>query len=318
MNSHLNQQPPCGRARRQAGYVLLDVVVAIALASILISAGYQIAGTAAENRRIASTEQGVSLISEALYNYRMQERAWPSAMADLVNYAPNMSANLANGFGMAYTLGPPSPLNDPVAPIRISTELPSEAIAENVAREFHGRATRTGTRVSVEVPIPGHEPARDALLARDGTRDMDGNLDMDRHDLVDVGDVDINGNADVDLVLSATDISARRIITTSNIIVDDALSINDPADPLADSHRVDGHDLQTLNQLNALNCTSNQRVTISAGQASCADLPAPPSTASSLSCAGAKSGDCGCLGDLICGIGGGGTCYCYCANQCGI
>jgi len=55
----------------------------------------------------------------------------------------------------------------------------------------------------------------------------------------------------------------------------------------------------------------NERVTISGGVASCSSLPAP-STGS-----GAAAGDCGCSGDLICGVSGSsGGCHCYCANQC--
>jgi len=51
----------------------------------------------------------------------------------------------------------------------------------------YGRGTRTGTVVRVEIPIPGHEPARDALLARD----MAGDLDMGSHDLADVNAIDV-------------------------------------------------------------------------------------------------------------------------------
>jgi len=51
----------------------------------------------------------------------------------------------------------------------------------------YGRGTRTGTVVRVDIPIPGHEPARDALLARD----MAGDLDMGSHDLADVNAIDV-------------------------------------------------------------------------------------------------------------------------------
>jgi len=304
--------PLPGPARRQGGYLLLEVVVGIAIASILIGAFYQVSATIAENKRLASTERGIALIAEALYNYRMQEREWPTSMADLSSYAPNMSAGLTNGFGLPYTLALTAAATDPVAPISVGTELPSAEIAENVMREFYGRGTRTGTRISVEIPIPGHEPAREALLARDGTRDMDGNLDMDLHDLVDVGEADIR------TTLTAGRIGSRIEITTPVLVVDDSITLNDPVDPTAAGHQVDGADFGFLNQIGSLNCSGSERVTISGGVASCSAPPAPSTGSAGGGCSGAREGDCRCAGDLICGVyGSSGGCSCSCANQCG-
>lgn len=289
-NKSLTRKPPAGRARRQGGYMLFDVVVWIGIAAILLGAFYQISATFAENRRIAGTGDGISLISEALYNYRMQERRWPASMGDLAGYAPNLSSGMKNGFGQPYTLAPPAVLTDPVAPITVHTTLPSEDIAENVVRQFYGRGTRTGTRISVEVPIPGHEPARDALLARDGTRDMDGDLDMDSHDLQDVGGI-----------------TARTLSASSNISVGGST--------------LSGNRVSLLNQIAALNCTGSQRVMISGGSARCQAVTSTGTsggsgTSGSSSCRGASPSDCRCAGDLYCRTTYTG-CSCSCMNQCG-
>lgn len=309
MKLRIHQQPS-GRARRQGGYMLYEIIAGIAIASILVGAFYQISTTIAENRRLASTEEGIALISEALYNYRMQEREWPNSMSDLTAYAPNMAVGMINGFGQPYTLTLTAASTDPVAPITISTTLPTEDIAENVMREFYGRGTRSGARISVEVPIPGHEPAREALLARDGTRDMDGDLDMDNHDLEDVDEITTNTITAVNRITAST-MSATNINVGGNT--------------------VDGTRAGFLNQIAALNCTGDQRVMISGGTASCSALPAPlaPPAPTKLQCSGAKPGSCsgmpssGCGGEVLkCALSGNGGCHCYCQdtdpdNQCG-
>lgn len=289
MNSQYSGRQESGQARRSGGYLLFEVAVGIAIASILIGAFYQISTTIAENRRMGKTEEGFVLISEALYNYRMQEREWPTALNDLASYAPNLSSGLLNGFGQPYTLTLTAAANDLIAPIRINTQLPTEDIAENIVREFYGRGTRTGSQISVEVPIPGHEPAREALLARDGTRDMDGDLDMDNFDLDDVGQINTN-----------------TLAATTNINVA--------------GNTIDGSRVNFLNQIARLNCSGDQRVMISGGTAKCETVQADSGggnggTSSGL-CTGESPGDCNCPGDLNCGMGYTG-CYCYCANQCG-
>ena len=55
------------------------------------------------------------------------------------------------------------------------------------------------------VPVPGHEAAREAMLARDGAKDMRGDLDMGDHNIVGVDDEIVIGGQglntdDVDLL----------------------------------------------------------------------------------------------------------------------
>ena len=228
---------------------------------------------------------------------------------DLSAYAPNMSAGLTNGFGQPYTLTLTAADTDPIA---VSTQLPTEKITENVMREFYERGTRTGTQISVEIPIPGHEPAREALLARDGTRDMDGNLDMDGHRLTDALRVEAT-----ELIHSDQQVTAGNVIAAPEIIAKQKLSI----DLGLNRETLYYQNLSTLNELSKLNCASDERVTISGGVANCSALPAPP-TPGAGSAGGACSedglGDCNCPGDLQCEISGSsGGCYCYCSNQCG-
>ncbi len=173
-------------------------------------------------------------------------------------------------------------------------------------REFYGRGTRTGTQISVEIPIPGHEPAREALLARDGTRDMNGHIVKEALQV-----------RATQLVHSNSQITAPTIAGTK-IVAKHQLHIENGELPGATLYY---RNLNTLNELSKLNSSSNERATVSGGVASCSALPDPPAPSAGSaggSCSGDSAGDCRCAGDLICGISGSsGGCCCYCANQCG-
>ena len=281
-----------GRSRRSAGYLLFEVAVGIAVAAILVGAFYQIAGSVAENRRITQTEQGFATLAEALYNYRMNTRRWPGSLADLSAYAPVLATGGRNGFGQPYSIVTPANPADPVAPIRIRTTLPSEDIAQSVVREFPNTGTRTGGTVEVTVPIPGHEPARNALLARDGSRGMDGNLDMDSHDLEDAG------------VITANTLSATSSINVGGTAMNES-------------------GVRLVNQIASLNCTGSQRVNITGGRASCATAPTTTSSGSggyrrsggcsgrSRTCYGPNRLECSTYASASKGV----TCSCSCVNQ---
>ena len=91
--------------------------------------------------------------------------------------------------------------------------------AEDVARLFplNGRTTGTPpTSVVVIVPVPGHEAAREAMLARDGAKDMRGDLDMGDHNIVGVdNEIVIGGQPlntdDVDLLNQMSAFKLREL-----------------------------------------------------------------------------------------------------------
>lgn len=171
--------------RYQAGSIMPEILAGLAIVAIFLVGYYTTAENRAERKSVTVTGEGIVLLSEALYNFRMNRQSWPTAMTDLTDYAPTLAAGGGrNGVGQPYEIDPPTPADDPVEPIVISTDVLTAERAEQVAREFPNTATVNGTTVEVEVPVPGHEPARNALLARDGERAMTGNLDMGGNDIL--------------------------------------------------------------------------------------------------------------------------------------
>ena len=214
----------------------MEILVGVVVVSMIIGGAMAFAKSRIENRQVTATERGIVTLSEALYNYRMIERAWPGAVGDLSTYAPTFSGGGRNGVGQPYALDPPSPLNDPRAPIVIETDLLDADRATRVAREFPNTGSVAGTTLRVEVPVPGHEPAREAMLPRDGTRDMDGDLDMDGNDIDDVATINVGGE---DLTGTTVDF---------------------------------------INELAALVCTGNQRVSVSGGRPRCVAVASTTTT----------------------------------------
>lgn len=202
----------------------MEILVGVVVLSMIIGGAMAFAKSRIENRQVTATERGIVTLAEALYNYRMIEREWPGAVGDLSTYAPTFSGGGRNGVGQPYALArmtPATPLNDPRAPIVIETDLLDADRAERVAREFPNTGSVLGTILRVEVPVPGHEPAREAMLPRDGTRDMDGDLDMDGNDIddvatINVGGEDLTGTA-VDFIndLAALTCTGNRVVSVS-------------------------------------------------------------------------------------------------------
>ncbi len=140
---------------------------------------------------------------------------------------------------------------------------------------------------------------------------MDGDLDMDGHIVREALQLRAT-----ELVHSNQQITAPTIAGTA-IVAKNRLSIQQGTEET----NLYYSNLATLNDLSKLNCSSNERVTVSGGVASCSALPDPPAPSAGSAggaCSGDGAGDCRCPGDLQCGISGSsGGCYCSCANQCG-
>ena len=231
----------------ESGFTLLELTIALAVIAALAGGWYQWKQSVLRESIAQRTADGIVLIEEALYSYRLDERPapldpdfpyeWPGSLSDLDPYLPGIAAG-RNGMGQHYDIIPPIAPVMRTTPIKITTDLLTAQRAEDVARLFplNGKIGTLDTpplpasRVVVVVPVPGHEAAREAMLARDGAKDMRGNLDMGNHNIVGVDDEIVIGGQGLN-----TD------------------------------------DVDLLNQMSALNCPNAVR--ISAGLAQCATPP---------------------------------------------
>ena len=206
----------------ESGFTLLELTIALAVISALAGGWYQWKQTVLRESIAQRTADGIVLIQEALYSYRLDARPvpidpdfpyeWPGTLAVLDPYLPGIAAGL-NGMGQNYAIIPPLAAVMRTTPIKIVTDLLTDEKAEDVARLFplNGKIgsldtpPRAAHEVVVIVPVPGHEVAREAMLARDGAKDMLGDLDMGNNNIVGVDDEIVIGGqqlntGDVDLL----------------------------------------------------------------------------------------------------------------------
>ncbi|MDE2727419.1 MAG: hypothetical protein OXI19_05315, partial [Gemmatimonadota bacterium] len=180
---------------KERGEVLLSLALALAVIAAL-SAAY-LNWKHGQNREVAAmrTAEGIVLIQEALYSYRLNPDhgyTWPAAIDDLEPYIPNFAGGGRNGMGQPYSLVAVTPAT-PTSGITIETDLLTAEAAEDVRRLFPVSGAVSGTNVRVGVPVPGHEAAREAMLPRDGLRDMEGDLDMGGNEIANVDQVTLDG-----------------------------------------------------------------------------------------------------------------------------
>ncbi len=214
---------------RESGFTLLELTIALAVIAALAGGWYQWKQTFLRESIAQRTADGIVLIQEALYSYRLDERPtpvdpdfpyeWPTALSDLDPYLPGIAAG-RNGMGQTYNIIPPLAPVMRTTPIEITTNMMTAENAEDVARLFplNGRTTGASLHpVVVVVPVPGHEAAREAMLARDGAKDMRGDLDMGAHNIVGVDDEIVIGGqglntADVDLLNQMSALSCTNAV----------------------------------------------------------------------------------------------------------
>ena len=231
----------------ESGFTLLELTIALAVISALASGWYQWKQSVLRESITQRTVDGIVLIEEALYSYRLDQRPtpvdpafpyeWPGSLGALDPYLPGI-ADGRNGVGQSYDIIPPTAPVMRTTPIKIKTDMLTAERAEDVARLFplNGKIGSLDTPpladtwVVVVVPVPGHEAAREAMLARDGAKDMRGDLDMGSHNIVGVDDEIVIGGEGLN-----TD------------------------------------DVNLLNQMSALNCSN--AIQINAGTAQCAPPP---------------------------------------------
>ncbi len=199
--------PILARALRQGGFGLLEITAALFVTAMLVGLFTRELERSFENAQIDHARAGILILAEALYAYRINEldsagrpkREWPADFTALQDYAPSFASSPPggrNGVGQPYRVIPPSPLtsNDP---IEVRTDMLTNDYAALLSREFPGYATVSGSTVTVEIPVPGHEPARDSLLALDGSRDMSGNLGLATNDISNADEVRVNTRVQV-------------------------------------------------------------------------------------------------------------------------
>ena len=227
---------------RESGFTLLELTIALAVISALAGGWYQWKQSVLRESIAQRTADGIVLIEEALYSYRLDERKppknkkypyeWPLILNDLDPYLPGIAGG-RNGVGQSYSLILPPATR--TAPIKIKTDLLTAQRAKDVKRLFpvNGKIGSeiipplADTWVVVTVPVPGHEAAREALLARDGAKEMTDDLDMGNNNIKNVADEIMIGG---------------QPLNTDNV--------------------------DLLNQMSALNCPN--AVQINAGTATCA------------------------------------------------
>ena len=226
----------------QRGFTLGELTVVLAVV-LSLSMGY-IAWKqdVLADRIVEKTAAGIILIQEALYGYRMDAAhgyVWPAVINDLDPYLPNFIAGGRNGVGQPYRIESPPPPVRPTDGLIVATEMLTADQALGVARRFPLTGAAVGKTVRVGVPVPGHEEARDAVLARDGDKPMLGDLDMGGHNLG----------------------GTNRVQSTSLTVSSDEITLG--------GQTLHKNDVQLLQSLAALDCQDGG-VRVAGGAATCA------------------------------------------------
>ncbi len=194
---------------RQGGFSLIEATAVLFVTAMLVGLFTRELDRSLASAQIDNTRAGMLILAEAVSAYRISEfpsqtppepAAWPADFAALAAYAPAFANTTPpggrNGVGKPYSFRVPTPATSN-APIVIETDMEDADFAELLEREFLGLATRTGSVVSIEVPVPGHEPARDSLLRLDGSRDMTGDLGLATNDISNAEEVRVNTEVEI-------------------------------------------------------------------------------------------------------------------------
>ena len=224
--------PPPRFQDLQRGFTLGELTVVLAVVSSLSMGYITWKQDVLADRIVQNTADGIILIQEALYGYRMDPThgyAWPAVINDLDPYLPHFAGGGRNGVGQPYRIEPPPPPVRPTDGLIVATEMLTDDQAQLVARRFPLTGAAVGKTVRVGVPVPGHEEAREAVLARDGAKDMLGALDMGGNNIGQAGSVD------------AVNMQSTMLTVTGNEI-----SIG--------GRRLHRNDVKLLGELAALNC----------------------------------------------------------------
>lgn len=201
------------RPSRERGEAYLAAALTLVLIGIAVAGLVTWQQNQVRESQARRTAEGIVAIQEALYSYRLDPAnslSWPSLIADLDPYIPNFTDGGRNGVGQPYSLAAVTPAT-PTSGILIETDMLTAEGANDVARLFplNGSVPADTTRVRVGVPAPGHEESRDTVLAVDGNKEMTGTLDMDGNSIVNLAEIEIDGETiDVDTVEMLTEMAS--------------------------------------------------------------------------------------------------------------
>lgn len=164
--------------RQQAGFSLIQMVLAIGLMSFVTIRLIPYLGAWQEAQLIRVTRLGIEQIAQAAVAFRAAQEshftvaAWPADMQRLVTdgYLPGPVARYKNSVGNDYNL------NLPTLPNRwleISTEMLTTQQARKVVADWGGFATVSGAVVTVNIAVPGQESSHGELVQLDGSHGGD-------------------------------------------------------------------------------------------------------------------------------------------------
>lgn len=179
----------------QRGFTLIEMLVVLTVVAIGAQALKKIATTTTQTRIVSHTVEGIALLDEGLYAYELDNGFFPSEVADLAAYIPNLqNVDTVTGDGGRNGLGGRYTLIGYTDGIGIRTTLETVAQLRGVQSAFANTASidTAAMTVTVGIPIAGLVSLMDSFLPKDGLEPMEGDLDMDDFDINNVASLRAN------------------------------------------------------------------------------------------------------------------------------
>ena len=162
--------------QKQAGFSLIQMVLAIGLMSYLTLQLIPYVSAWQEAQLIRVTRLGIEQIAQAAVSFRANQHdhftvaVWPADLQILVTdgYLPGPVTRYKNGYGNDYDL------NFPILPgrwLEISTEMQTAQQALKLVADWGAIAQVNGTVVTVNIAVPGQESSHSELVQLDGSHD---------------------------------------------------------------------------------------------------------------------------------------------------
>ena len=195
------------KLRKQQGFSLPGVMVAVALASIMSLSWIQHIKRDMDQGMISLSAKRMQLVYESAITYRGDLNAWPgnTAVLTIGNYLPAAAA--LNAWDQPIQLTPQG--NN----LLISTVAPTINDANQIAGKMPA-ATVTGTTVTDTIVPPGQEASNAALYALDGSRALTGNMDVNGNEIQNAADVSLGTGQSL-----ATALMSSSIMQTGTNVV---------------------------------------------------------------------------------------------------
>ena len=214
----------------------ISTAIILGIAALIVPQFYTLVEERATERAVDSTLYGIVNVEKRLLYHYLDNQSWHpninntikkidnSNFSSLQNYFTiGFLINGRNGFGLDYSLqrGTSNTIN-------IITDVVTNSIARQVAASFGGFASTSGSFVILNIAPPGHEPAHNELIHRDGSVAMDGVLEtkgIDNTGAVDstgnlgiTGSIDVTDDVTVNGAINVDTINAKRINATDTTV----------------------------------------------------------------------------------------------------